>query len=402
MTPAFWRSPLYVLSAATAIVMLSFGIRQTFGLYMAPISADMGWGREVLSFALALQSLTIGLAAPIVGAIADKWGPLRVISASGLVYSGGILLMSDAGSPVAMVLSAGVITGLGVSGCGLSLILSVVGRVAPDDKRSLWLGITTAGATGGQLFIVPAVQSMITGYGWLGGLLIMAGLIALVVPLAASLHSGSAEALSRKTQQSLGEALHEASGHRGYWLLVTGFFVCGFQVQFVTVHLPAFLTDSGAPAALGATAIAVIGVFNMMGTWGAGWLGGRFRKTYLLSLLYTLRSAVILVFIQFPLSQASVLVFAAAIGLLWLSTVPLTSGIVAQVFGTRYMATLFAIVYLSHQVGSFTGVWLGGMIYDATGSYDSFWWVSISLGLVAALLHWPINDRPLARVAERA
>ena len=399
MNPAFWRSPVYVLVAATGVVMLSMGIRQSFGLFMAPLTEHLGWGRETLSFALALQSLMIGLAAPAVAAIADRWGPIRVNAGSGAVYALGVLMMSMSDTPITMALSAGLLTGLGVSGCGLALILSVVGRVASDARRSLWLGFATAGATGGQLFLVPAVQVSINFTGWLTTLLIMAAAALLIVPLAASLRSGSAEAFSRKTRQTLSQALHEAGGQRSYWLLVVGFFVCGFQVQSITVHIPAYLTDSGADPSLGAMTIAVIGLFNMIGTWLAGWLGGRHRKAYLLALIYAARSAVIVVFIQFPVTELSVMVFAAAIGLLWLSTVPLTSGIVAQMFGTRYMATLFSIVYLSHQVGSFCGVLLAGMVYDATGSYGAFWWVSISLGLIAALLHWPIDDRPVARLA---
>jgi predicted MFS family arabinose efflux permease len=397
----FWRTPVYVLAAATFIVMLSFGMRQTFGLFMAPISGDMGWGRESFSLAIAVQALVIGLAAPFVAAIADKWGPIRVIVVAGLVYAAGVALMTVSGSPALMTLSAGVVAGLGVSGCGLALLLSVVGRVASEARRSLWLGIVTGGGTAGQMLVVPLIQWIIAAHGWRAALIVMACLAATIAPLAFSLASGSAEALKRQTKQSLGEALREAGGHRGYWLLVAGFYVCGFQVQAIGAHLPAYLSDSGLDPSLGATAIATIGFFNMLGTWGAGWLGGRYRKKYLLCLLYLTRAAAIACFIYAPLSEATVLVFAAGIGLLWLGTVPLTSGIVVQLFGPRYMATLFSLVYLSHQLGSFTGVWLGGRIYDLTGSYDSFWWVAIAMGLVAALVHYPIDDRPVARLAER-
>jgi predicted MFS family arabinose efflux permease len=399
---AFWRTPVYVLAAATVIVMLSFGMRQTFGLLMAPISTDLGWGRASFSLALAVQALVIGLAAPLVAAVADRFGPIRVIMVAGLAYAAGIALMTLSPDPTLMTLSAGVVTGLGVSGCGLALLLSVVGRVAGEKRRSLWLGIVTGGGTAGQMLVVPLIQWVITAHGWRTGLAVMAGLAALIAPLALSLASGSAEALRKETRQSLGEALREAGGHRGYWLLVAGFFVCGFQVVSIGTHLPAYLTDGGLSAALGATAIATIGFFNMIGTWAAGWLGGRFRKKYLLSLLYLTRAFAIVAFIHAPLSEASVLVFAAVMGLLWLGTVPLTSGIVVQLFGPRYMATLFAIVYLSHQLGSFTGVWLGGRIYDLTGSYASFWWVAVALGLLAALVHYPIDDRPVARLAREA
>jgi predicted MFS family arabinose efflux permease len=399
---AFWRNSIYVLGAATVIVMFSFGMRQTFGLFMAPVTSDMGWGRESFSFAIAIQALVIGLAAPFIAATADKWGPIRVIMVAGLVYALGVALMTVADDPTLMTLSAGVVAGLGVSGCGLALLLSVVGRVASEERRSLWLGIVTAGGTAGQMVVVPLIQWVMAGHGWRTTLIAMACLAAAICPLAFSLSSGSAEALRRQTKQSLGEAIREASGHRGYWLLVAGFYVCGFQVQAIGAHLPAYLSDSGLGAALGATAIATIGFFNMIGTWGAGWLGGRYRKKYLLCALYLLRALAIVGFIFMPLSETSVVVFAAGIGLLWLGTVPLTSGIVVQLFGTRYMATLFSVVYLSHQLGSFTGVWLGGKIYDLTGSYDSFWWTAVAMGVFAALVHFPIDDRPAARLAQRA
>jgi predicted MFS family arabinose efflux permease len=399
MNLAFWRTPIYVLAAATFIVMLSFGMRQTFGLFMAPISAELGWGRESFSLALAAQALVIGLAAPFVAAIADKWGPIRVITTAGLLYAAGVALMTVSTEPTLMLLSAGIVAGLGVSGCGLALLLSVVGRVASEQRRSLWLGIVTAGGTAGQMVVVPLIQWIISGFGWRTTLIVMACLAAAIVPLAFSLASGSAEALKKQTKQSLGQALREAGGHRGYWLLVAGFFVCGFQVVAIGTHLPAYLTDNGLDPSLGATAIATIGFFNLIGTWVAGWLGGRYRKKYLLCLLYLARALAIAAFVYAPPSESSVLAFAAGIGLLWLGTVPLTSGIVVQLFGARYMATLFGIVYLSHQLGSFTGVWLGGRIYDLTGSYDSFWWVAIALSLVATLVNFPIDDRPVARLA---
>lgn len=399
---AFWRSPVYVLCGAIAIAMIAFGVRQSFGLLMEPISDDMGWGREVFSFAIALQNLIIGLAAPLVAACGDRWGLIRVVAACGVIYTVAMLLMSTATTPALMIFSVGALSGLGVSGCGLALMMALVGRVAPDDKRSLWLGLTTGGATAGQLVVVPMSSALVTGIGWVQTVVILGAMTALILPLALSLGPGSKEAMSRPSQQSLGEAVREAVAHRGYWLLITGFFVCGFQVQFVASHLPAYLTDAGAAPSMGAIAIAVIGLFNMLGTWIAGWCGDRYRKKYLLSLIYTLRAVAIVVFLQFPVTTVSVVAFAAVLGLLWLSTAPLTSGIVAQVFGTRYMGTLFAITYMSHQLGSFTGVWLGGVIYDATGSYDQFWWLAIALGLVAALLHWPIDDRPVARLTEGA
>ncbi len=400
MIKDFWRTPQFVIFAATAIILISYGTRQSFGLYLRPISMDMGWGREVFSLAVATQSLVIGLSAPFAAAIADKWGPIRVIVVAGTLYTIGLTLMSQSTTAEGMMFSVGFLAGFAASGCGLPLLLSVVGRVAPEEKRSAWLGITAAGGTGGQFFLVPLNQFLISTIGWVASLMALAAIVFMIVPLAVSMSRASGQALSRKGRQSLGSALREASGHRGYWLLVIGFFTCGFQVQFIVIHLPAYLADSKVGAAMGATAIALIGLFNMIGTWGAGQLGGRFRKKYLLSLLYLGRSTILLVFFIVPVSQLSVVIFASAIGLLWLATVPLTAGIVAQLFGPRYMATLYAIVFLSHQLGSFTSVWLGGRLYDQTGSYDAVWWLVIVIGGIAALLHFPIDDRPVERLAQ--
>ncbi len=402
MSEPIWRRPIYVLLCATTVILISYGIRQSFGLFLRPITLDLGWGFGIFASALAVQNLMIGIGAPLLGSMADKWGPARVIALAGACYAAGIFLISQSTTQGAMMLSAGLLAGLGLAGVGLPLLLSIVGQAAPEDKRSLWLGIVTAGATAGQMLIVPLSQAMIDGIGWYPAMIVLSGAAAMIVPIVMSLSSAGAGALNKPTRQSLGEALAEAGRHRGYILLVIGFYVCGLQVQFIATHLPNFLSDSGLGAALAATAIAVIGLFNMIGTWIAGYLGGKLRKKYLLSMIYLARSIVIAAFVQLPISEVSVMIFAAAIGFLWLATVPLTGGIVAEVFGTRYMATLYGIVFLSHQLGSFTGVWLGGAIRDATGSYDSFWWVMVVLGLLAALIHWPIDDRPLARVREPA
>ncbi len=396
---AFGRTPLFVLLGGSLIMLIAVGTRQNFGLFLVPLSADLGWGRTEFSIAIAVQNLVMGAAAPFVAAIADRWGTIRVIAITGVLYALGMWLIALSTTPEAMILSAGLIAGLGLSGIGFTLPLALIGRVAPEARRSLWLGIATAGGSAGQFVFAPISQGLISGYGWSNGIVILSVMVAVMVPLSLALRAGSAEALSRPSQQSLGAALSEAGGHRGYWLLVIGFFVCGFQVQFVGTHLPGFLTDAGAAPWLAAWAIATIGLFNLLGTLGAGWLGGRFRKTYLLSLLYLLRALLFLAFLQAPVSEVSVLAFSAVLGLLWLSTVPLTSGIVAQIFGPRYMATLFAIVLFSHQLGSFCGVWLGGFFYDRTGSYDAAWWLATALGVLAALIHWPINDKPVGRLA---
>jgi MFS family permease len=394
---AFWRTPLFVLVGAVLILMIANGSRQNFGLFLVPVSADLGWGRSEFSFAIAVQNLVLGLGAPFIAAIADKWGLIRVMAVTGAIYAVGVWLISVSTTPELMLLNAGLVVGLGAAGIGFSLPLALAGRVAPDTQRSLWLGITTAGASAGQFVFAPVSQGLISSFGWAQAIVVVSVIIAITIPLSLSLSAGAAESLSKQSPQSLSQALAEASGHRGYWLLVMGFFVCGFQVQFIGTHLPGFITDSGAAPWLAAWALATIGLFNLGGTLIAGWLGGRFRKKYLLSVLYLMRAALFMVFIQFPVTETSVLIFSAVLGLLWLSTVPLTSGIVAQVFGPRYMATLFSIVLLGHQLGSFCGVWLGGLFYDQTGTYDAAWWLAIALGVAAALIHWPINDRPIER-----
>lgn len=399
-----WKNPFFVLICATAIVFLSYGSRQSFGIYLRPITEEFGWGRESLSLVLGVQALIYGLSAPFVGAIADKWGTIKVLAISGLLYSTGVLLMSQSVTPEGMLFSAGLLGGVGSAGCALSLVLSVVGRVAPENKRTLWFGIITSGGTGGQLVLVPAGQLIMNDHGWMVALVALGLFVLLILPLAGMIKGAAGEALNtKKDGQSLGQALIEARSHPGFWLLVLGFFTCGFQVQYINAHLPAYLTDMNLDPIIGATAISVIGLFNMIGTWISGWLGGRYRKKYLLAMLYFCRSLIFMIFILAPLSAWSVYIFAAAIGLLWLATVPLTSGIVFTMFGPRYMATLYGIVFFSHQVGSFTSVWLGGKIWDLTGSYDVAWWIVIIGGALASLLHWPIDDRPVAEVmADRA
>ena len=399
MVGAFWRTPVYVLFGATCILLVTAGIRQSFGLFVQPISIDLGWGREPISIAIATQSLVIGLAAPAVAMIADRWGPVRVIAAGAFVGATGLALSSRIATQTEFLLGTGFLMGIGMSACGLSLMVAMVGRIAPEDRRTTWLGITAAGGTMGQFVFVPAVQATIAAFDWRGALAAMALAMFAAIPVALSLRAGTASALARSTQQSLGEALREAAGHRGYVMLVCGYFVCGLQVQFIATHLPAYLTDAGLPAALGAAAIAAIGLFNLFGTLIAGRLGDRYRVKFLLSGIYVIRSLVMLAFLSAPLSEISVIVFAAAMGLLWLSTVPLTMGLIAHIFGPRYMATLGAVAFLSHQVGSFLGVWLGGRAFDLTGSYDPIWTFAILAGFAATLIHLPIPDRPLARLA---
>ena len=395
---SFFRSPVYILFAATAVVLIANGSRQSFGLFLEPISTDLSWGVSEFAFAIAAQNLIMGVAAPFTGALADRYmRPTSVIALSAALYTAGLALISVSVTPETMFLSAGLIVGLGASGVGLTLPLGIVGRIAPEKSRTLWLGIVTAGGSAGQFTFGLTANGLIDGFGWAGGIIALAILVALAVPLAYSMRWAGESAFSKPDTETLGGALKRASSHRGYWLLVMGFFVCGFQVQFVGTHLPKYLTDSGAGAWLAATAISIIGLFNLFGTIAAGWAGGRWRKKSLLSQIYLARGLLFLVFLYVPMNEVTVISFSALLGLLWLSTVPLTSGIVAQVFGPRYMSTLFAIVFLSHQLGAFSGVFLGGLFYDMFGTYEAAWWLAIALSAAAALIHWCIDDRPVEK-----
>ncbi len=394
---AFWRTPVYVLFAATLLLLIANGTRQNFGLFLIPLSADLGWGRSEFALAIAIQNLVMGAAAPFVAGLGDRFGSIRIIALSSLLYAGGVALISISTTPETMVLSAGLIVGLGASGIGFTLPLALVGRIASASRRSLWLGIVTAGGSAGQFVFAPISAGLISGFGWSDGIIGLSIIIAITVPLASSMRAGSASTLAAPDTQSLSAALREASGHRGYWLLVLGFFVCGFQIQFVGVHLPGFLQDAGASPWLAAWALGAIGLFNIFGTLLAGWMGARWRKKKLLSLLYLSRGILFLVFFMLPVNEFTVLGFASIFGLLWLSTAPLTMGIVAQIFGPRYMATLFAIVFFSHQVGGFAGIYLGGYFYDLYNSYDVGWWLAMALGGIAALIHWQLDDTPVER-----
>lgn len=399
-TAESWRTPTLVITVGCLAALLVFGVRSAFGLFLGPMSRDLGWGREVFAFAIALQNLLWGLGQPFAGALADRYGSGRVLAAGGLLYGAGVMLMSQASAPLQLQMSAGVMVGLGLGGASFAVILAAISRMVPEDKRSWALGIGTAAGSLGQFLMVPLGQVLLSAYGWSTALLLMGGCALLIVLMAGILRGRATSGSGPEREQSLSEALREASGHSGYWLLIGGFFVCGFHVAFIQTHLPAYLTDVGMAASIAAWALALMGLFNIVGSYASGVLGGRHSKKYLLNLLYLTRALVIAIFVLVPVSEATVLVFAAAIGLLWLSTVPLTSGLVAQIFGQRYLATLFGIVFLSHQVGAFLGVWLGGYLFDASGSYRMVWWVSVALGLLAALVHWPIDERRVPRLAE--
>ncbi|HJP23462.1 MAG: MFS transporter [Alphaproteobacteria bacterium] len=392
-----WRTPMLVLAAAAITVILSMGLRSSFGLFLRPVSADLGWGREIFAFGMALQNLLWGVFQPVAGAIADRFGAGRVIAGGGVLYALGLYVMSTTSSPLDFHVSAGLLIGMAQSGAGLSVVLGAAGRAFPEERRSWALGVITAAGSLGQFSIVPLGQAFLSAYGWQVSFALLGIIALLIVPMAPALR-GRAEPLTAADDQTLGQALREAVTHKGFLLLTLGFYVCGFHVAFIGVHLPAYLVDRGASAELGAWALALIGLFNIVGSYTAGVLGGRRSKKYLLSTIYVLRAAAFFGFIIVPVTVTSTVLFSAAIGLLWLSTIPLTSGLVAQIFGPRYMATLFGVVFFGHQLGSFTGVWLGGYLFDTTGSYDVVWWAGVALGIAAAIVHWPIDDKAVARL----
>ncbi len=413
MNKAFWRSPHFVLISAVGIVLFAYGGRQSLGMFLRPITESLNFmttnaqgalvqNFEPMSFATAIQVLIYGCAAPFVGAIADRWGPIKVLMASGIIYAFGLFMMSQATTEAGLVISIGFLMGIGSSGIALPMLLSIVGRVAPEEKRTFWLAVVVSGGTAGQMLIVPLSNYMIGQAGWVFATIVLATMALMVIPLSLCISHAASNTLNKKSKQSLGQAIREASRHRGFWLLVIGFYVCGFQVQFINNHLENYLSGTVVGGAMAATAIALIGLFNMFGTQTAGYIGDKMRKKYILANLYMARSVIFLIFFIVPVSKISVIIFACTVGFLWLATVPLTSGIVAQVFGPRYLATLYGLVFLSHQLGSFTSVWLGGIIRTQTGSYDYAWYMIIVSGFVAALLHWPIDDKPVARlVAEK-
>jgi MFS family permease len=392
-----WRTPAIVLACGSLVLMLSLGSRQSFGLFLQPMSADLGWGRETFAFAIALQNIVWGLAQPFAGAIADKYGGARVVISAGLLYAAGLALMALSDTSLALDFSAGLLVGLGLSGSAFGVVMGVVGRAFPPEKRSLALGIAGAGGSFGQFIMLPYGQLLISQLGWFSALLALALTSLLIVPLAAALAGGTAAGPAAR--QSLGGALREAATHHGFWYLTLSFLVCGFQTLFIMLHLPAYVVDQGMTPVQGMTALALIGFFNVLGSYLCGLLGGRYSKKYLLSWIYGIRAAAILLFVALPLTEWSVWVFAVVMGLTWLGTVPLTNGLVAQIFGVAYLSTLFSIAFLGHQVGSFLGAWYGGYVFDVSGSYQVVWLVAAALGVVAALLCLPIDERELAGAA---
>lgn len=401
MSTSTQRSAAVVLTASFALLLVAMGVRATFGLLMQPMGLDRGFSRETFSLAFAIQNLVWGLGAPLFGALSDKYGSGRTIAFGAVLYVIGLLSMSHADSAAALYLSAGVLVGLGQSATTFGVILGVVARAVPPEKRSLALGIASAGGSMGQFVMVPFGQQLIAHFDWHAALLVLSAVTSFGLPLALLLR-GRVEHAANQPHQSLTAAFRQALGHRSYHFLFWSFFVCGFHTAFITLHLPSYVVDRGLSAFSGALAIALIGLFNVVGSYGCGWLGGRHSKKNLLGWLYALRAVFIVLLLLFPLTPLVLYVFAAGMGLLWLGTVPLTNGLIGQIYGLRYTATLYGLVFLGHQIGSFIGVWLGGWAFETTGSYDLVWWLGIGLALAAAALSWPIDERPLAeqRVAD--
>ena len=399
MVQSTWRTPLAILICGGIILTLSLGTRHTFGLYLQPMTLDLSWSRETFAIAIAIQNIVYGIATPLTGMVADKWGTARVLVAGALLYALGLYTMAHSTTGPEFTLSAGLLVGMGMACTGFSPVFGVVARAVRPEKRTLALGIVGSAGSFGQFLMLPYGQTLITHIGWQNALLICAVTVLLILPLSTALMEDKKALAHFGGRQSIPEALREALGHSGYLLLCSGYFVCGFQLLFISVHFPAFLVDQRLTPETGMAALALIGLFNIFGTFLWGWLGHRYTKKYVLSVLYFTRAVVVAIFIAVPISPISVYLFASTIGFLWLGTVPVTSGLIAQVFGVKYLSTLTGIAFLFHQVGSFLGVWVGGYLFDTTGSYQLMWILTIALGILAALINLPINDRQIVRPA---
>jgi MFS family permease len=398
-TISSWRTPALVIGFGSLIALIAFGPRSTLGFFLTPLSNANHWGRDVFAFALALQNLLWGVGQPLGGIIADRFGSVRVLCGGAILYALGLTLMAHSTSAPMLDLSAGVLIGFGLAGCSFPVVLAALGKIVPLQYRSLAFGFGTAAGSFGQFLYSPVAVALMDVFGWQQTLFIFAVSLLAVLPLSLALATPPSQAGHGVGSQSLREALSEAFAHRSYVLLVLGFFTCGFQLQFITVHLPSYLVDRGLSAQVGGWTIATIGLFNIVGSVTAGWLGDRMPKRYLLSFIYFFRAAAILVFIAFPVTPFTCLAFGASMGLMWLSTVPPTNGIIALMFGTRWLATLAGFAFFSHQVGGFLGVWLGGIVFDRTGSYNAVWWLAILFGVLSALINMPIVEKPVVRVA---
>jgi len=396
---ATWRTPSLVIGFGCLIAIIAFGPRSTLGFFLTPLSTANHWGRDVFAFAFDLQNLLWGVGQPLGGIIADRYGTIRVLCVGALLYAVGLVLMAHATSAPVLDASAGVLIGFGLAGCSFPVVLAALGKIVPAQWRSRAFGFGTAAGSFGQFLYSPVAVALMDTFGWQQTLTIFAVSMLAVLPLSLALATPPSEAAHGAGSQSLRHALREAFAHRSYVLLVLGFFTCGFQLQFITVHMPAYLVDRGLSATVGGWTIATIGLFNIVGSVTSGWLGDRMPKRYLLSIIYFVRAAAILAFISFPVTPVTCLMFGATMGLMWLSTVPPTNGIIALMFGTRWLATLAGFAFFSHQVGGFLGVWLGGIVFDRTGSYNAVWWLAILFGLLSTVINLPIVEKPVPRVA---
>jgi MFS family permease len=391
------KSTRTVLACAALILMLAMGVRQTMGLFMPQMTVANGWTRDEFAFAIALQNILWGVFVPFAGAIADRFGAGRVLVASATAYIAGLALMAGAQTPTQLGLSAGLLIGLALSGTTFGVVMGVVSKVISPQKRSVALGIVGAGGSFGQFAMVPYGATLISGIGWYAALFVLAATAALIIPLSAGL-AGRVVTLHGE-RQTAAQAFGEAFGQRTFHFLFWSYFVCGVHTAFMALHLPSYVQDAGMSLTVGMTALALIGFGNVFGSYGSGWLGARFSKKWLLTWIYGLRAALILLLMLLPKTPATVFAFAFGMGLLWLSTVPLTNALVAQIFGLKHVSMLAGVVFLGHQIGSFCGAWLGGVIFTRQGSYDMAWWISMGLAVFAALVCAPIDEKPLARAA---
>ena len=387
-----------VIIAGCIIAAIGFGTRGSFGLFTLPVTEDLGLTREQWGMAMAVQNLVWGMTQPFAGGMADKYGSARVLAFGGLIYAAGLLGMAFSPDTLTMTLTAGVVTGVGIAVASFGVVMAAFGRAVPAEKRSFVFGIATAASSAGQFIFAPLGQGFISAFGWQMALVWIAVILMLIVPLSTALR-GRTESAPGEADLPFMQALSRAWGYGSYRLLVIGFFVCGFHLAFINVHMPAYLVQCGLSPEVGSWTIAVIGLFNIVGSLLSGWLGSRLPKQMLLASIYFLRALLIAAFLLIPVSEVTAYAFAAGMGLLWLSTVPLTAGLVTLFFGPRYMGMLYGIAFFSHQVGSFVGVWLGGVVYDQTGAYDLVWYLGILLGLASAAIHIPINERSATNFA---
>lgn len=395
-TLRWYYAPAIVVIAGCLVAMVNFGVRSSFGLFTAPISQAHDWPREIFSFAMAVQNLLWGIATPVAGALADRYGAARVLMAGAVIYGIGTLMMAITNTPVLFNIGGGLLVGIGVAMSSFGIVMAALGRIVPPERRSWAFGIATASGSMGQFIFAPLGGALISAYGWHDALLILAASTLLIIVFAVPLmvqNTSHSKPPAGEADMTMRRAIGIAFGHRSYVLLVSGFFVCGFQLAFITVHLPPYLSEHGISKEFAGLAMGAIGLFNVAGSYVSGIIGGRGEKRLPLSLIYILRSVAVTAFILMPITPLTTLIFTASMGFLWLSTVPLTMGLVTVMFGTRYMATLYGFVFLSHQIGSFLGVWLGGRLYDRLGSYDPVWWMGVALGVFAAIVHLPIREQ---------